>query len=72
LGVVRVSMTRQARHSPARFLLCSARPKHPLWSGDGFGASDTVLDRDGRKEALKRVTGAEKISGAPQIFLGCD
>jgi hypothetical protein len=49
---------------PPRFSL--ARPQRSLWTGDGLGASNTVLGCVGRKEALGRATGNEKNSGAPQ------
>lgn len=65
-----VSLTRRARVSSSRFSLCPARPDRPLWTGDGLGASDTVLGLAGRKEPLGRAAGNENLSGAPQIPLG--
>jgi hypothetical protein len=44
---VRVSMTRQTRHSRLVSAFCPVRPQHPMWSGDGFGAPDTILGRVG-------------------------
>jgi hypothetical protein len=66
---VRVSMTRQARHSPFRFSLCLARPERSLWSGDSLGASDTRLDRVGQKGHFERATGPKKCPTPPR-YLG--
>jgi hypothetical protein len=55
---------------PPCFSLFPVFPVRPLWSGDGLGAPDTVLDRAGRKEALGDAAGNENLSDAPQIPLG--
>jgi hypothetical protein len=62
LGIVRVSMTRRARHSPSCFSLCPARLKRPLWSVP-CGALDTVLGRAG----IRRLWDVWLV---PQISLG--
>jgi hypothetical protein len=58
------SMTRRARHSPPRFSLCPARPKRPLWNGNGLEAPDSAMGRAGKKKRLKRATETEKMVGA--------
>jgi hypothetical protein len=64
-----VSMTRRPRHSPPRFSLYPARPECPLWSGDGLGASGTILGRAGQKERSGRGNGAKKyVWHAPKSF----
>jgi hypothetical protein len=41
-----------------------------MWTGDGFGALDTVLAHAGRKEALERAIESENMFGAPKTFGG--
>jgi hypothetical protein len=60
----------RARHSPPRFSLCSTCSGRPMWTGDGFGALDTVLGRAGRKEVLGHAAGNKKMSGVPKKLLG--
>jgi hypothetical protein len=67
---VRESLMRLSRHSMPRISLCLACPEHPLCSGDGLVAPDTVLDRAGRKGHLGHAAGNDFLSGAPQISLG--
>jgi hypothetical protein len=62
------SMTRRAHHSPPRFLLCLARLEHPLRSGSGLGAPDTVLGCAEHEESLERGTGAENVRRARKTF----
>jgi hypothetical protein len=50
--------------------LCPACPEHPLCSGDGLGAPDTILVHAGQKEALEHVAGNVFTSGAVEISLG--
>jgi hypothetical protein len=64
-----VSLTRQTCVFSPRFSLCPARPERPLGSGDMLGASDTVLDCVGQKEALRHVARNEILFHALQIFL---
>lgn len=62
---VRVSMMRRAHHFPPHILFCPVGPRRPLWSGDGLGVPDTVLDHAGRKGPLGHTIGAGYMSDVP-------
>jgi hypothetical protein len=63
-------LTRRSRHSSPRFSLCPASPEHPMCSGDGLGAPDTVLGQAEQKEALGHAAANVFSSGATQIPFG--
>jgi hypothetical protein len=48
--------------------VCLASPERPLCSGDGLGASDTVSDCTGQKEALGDTAGNFFCPARPNLF----